>query len=278
MFLFNINTPLDHSRSRRMKGQDLGTTVLANQAQSNNLEKDIISLKRKMQRTPDTEKKLAQLTQDLTAQMEKVRSLTALNQSYQAAAASASEERDKAVAELESFVTSSREKDEEHKGVLAKVEESLSHANAAYERMLASSARFPRDAHKTGEADLKARMEEMKGHHKAKIKDLKLENADLAKRVEDLRATKVWLLTEGAQLLAKHVHKGPEMTQAVAAVNNAMSEIGVNFGVHGGYIHALKKKNPYAEVPLLNRNAEAKLNMAIACFDYLSFCMINGLS
>ncbi|KAJ0604160.1 hypothetical protein HanRHA438_Chr02g0058271 [Helianthus annuus] len=35
MFLFNINTPLDHSRSRRMKSQDLGAAVLANHAQSN---------------------------------------------------------------------------------------------------------------------------------------------------------------------------------------------------------------------------------------------------
>ncbi|KAM0036388.1 hypothetical protein Hdeb2414_s0014g00425781 [Helianthus debilis subsp. tardiflorus] len=83
IFLFSIHTPLDHSRSRRMKSQDLGPAVLANQAQSNvyvvelyrrwveaesvkeNFEKEIISLKRKMQRTPDTEKNLAQLTQDL---------------------------------------------------------------------------------------------------------------------------------------------------------------------------------------------------------------------
>ncbi|KAF5815058.1 hypothetical protein HanRHA438_Chr03g0130391 [Helianthus annuus] len=114
MFLFRINTPLDHSRSRRMKSQDRGAAVLANQAQSNvyvvelyrrwveaesvneNLEKEIISLKRKMQRTPDTEKKLAQLTQDLATQKERVKSLSALNKSSQAATAFASEERDKA--------------------------------------------------------------------------------------------------------------------------------------------------------------------------------------
>ncbi|KAJ0771656.1 hypothetical protein HanPI659440_Chr07g0271571 [Helianthus annuus] len=35
MFMFGINTPVDHSRSRRMKSQDLGLAVLANQAQSN---------------------------------------------------------------------------------------------------------------------------------------------------------------------------------------------------------------------------------------------------
>ncbi|MFS8011150.1 hypothetical protein Hanom_Chr14g01305511 [Helianthus anomalus] len=33
--LFNISTPLDHARSRRMKNQDLGAMVLSNQAQSN---------------------------------------------------------------------------------------------------------------------------------------------------------------------------------------------------------------------------------------------------
>ncbi|MFS7944819.1 hypothetical protein Hanom_Chr06g00516721 [Helianthus anomalus] len=33
--LFNISTPLDHARSRKMKNQDLGAMVLSNQAQSN---------------------------------------------------------------------------------------------------------------------------------------------------------------------------------------------------------------------------------------------------
>ncbi|KAJ0715014.1 hypothetical protein HanPI659440_Chr13g0496011 [Helianthus annuus] len=258
MFLFNINTPLDHSRSRRMKSQDLGAAVLLNQAQSNvyvtelyrrwveaesvnvDLEKETTSLKRKIQSTPDSKKKLAQLSHDLQAQKEKVKSLTTLNQSSQAAAASASEEREKVAAELKSFVESSKEKDEKHKSVLAKMEESLSNARAAYERMVAE-----RDAHKIGEADLKALMEEMKGHHKAEIEELKLESDDLTQKMEDLQATKVWLLTEGAQLLAKNIQYGPEMTQVVAAVNNSMSAIGVNSGVHDGYLHALKKKTPY---------------------------------
>ncbi|KAJ0734162.1 hypothetical protein HanPI659440_Chr11g0416721 [Helianthus annuus] len=77
--LFNISTLLDHARSRRMKSQDLGAMVLSNQAQSNifvtelyrrwveaesvreNLEKETLSLKRKIQRTPDAEKKIAQV-------------------------------------------------------------------------------------------------------------------------------------------------------------------------------------------------------------------------
>ncbi|MFS7949291.1 hypothetical protein Hanom_Chr06g00569821 [Helianthus anomalus] len=191
-------------------------------------------------------------------------------------------------------MTSSRDKDEEHKGVLAKVEESLSHARAAYERMLAGSAPFfihfkfflytfltclsERDALKIGEADLKARMEEMKGHHRSEVEELKLESGDLAKKVEDLHATKVWLLTKGARFLAKNIHNGPEMTQVVAAVNNAMSAIGVNSGVHGGYLHALKKKTPYEEVSLINRIAEAELNTVIACFDSLNFPVVNNLS
>ncbi|KAF5759908.1 hypothetical protein HanRHA438_Chr16g0758731 [Helianthus annuus] len=80
--LFNINTPIDHARSRKMNSQDLGATVLTNQAQSNifvtelyrrwmeaesvreNLEKETRSLKRKIQRTPEAEKKIAQLTLD----------------------------------------------------------------------------------------------------------------------------------------------------------------------------------------------------------------------
>ncbi|KAM0070225.1 hypothetical protein Hdeb2414_s0001g00010801 [Helianthus debilis subsp. tardiflorus] len=69
-FLFNISTPLDHTQSRKMKNQDLGAAVLSNKAQSNiyvtklyrrwveaesvkeNLEKETLSLKRKIQRTP----------------------------------------------------------------------------------------------------------------------------------------------------------------------------------------------------------------------------------
>ncbi|MFS7895899.1 hypothetical protein Hanom_Chr15g01404691 [Helianthus anomalus] len=171
MFLFNINTLLDHSRSMRMKGQDLGAAMLLNQAQSNiyvtklyrrwveaesvkeDLEKETISLKRKIQCTPDAEKKLAQLSQDLQVQKEKVKYLTSQNQSSQAAATSALEERDKIAAELKSFAESSKEKDKEHKNVLAKMEEAVSSARAAYKRMLAE-----RDALKTGGADLKARI------------------------------------------------------------------------------------------------------------------------
>ncbi|MFS8004118.1 hypothetical protein Hanom_Chr13g01221931 [Helianthus anomalus] len=74
--LFNINTLLDHAKSRRMKNPDLSAAVLTNQAQSNifateiyqrwveaesvreNLEKETRSLKRKIQRSPDVERKI----------------------------------------------------------------------------------------------------------------------------------------------------------------------------------------------------------------------------
>ncbi|KAJ0792872.1 hypothetical protein HanOQP8_Chr01g0022871 [Helianthus annuus] len=110
IFLFNISTPLDHARNKKMKIQDLGAAVLLNQAQSNvyvtelyrrwveaesvkeEPEKETLALKRKIQRTPDIEKKLTQLSQDLQAQKERVKSLTSQNQSSQAAASSASEE------------------------------------------------------------------------------------------------------------------------------------------------------------------------------------------
>ncbi|MFS7907216.1 hypothetical protein Hanom_Chr01g00068681 [Helianthus anomalus] len=96
--------------------------------------------------------------------------------------------------ELKNFVESSRKKDEEHKVVLAKMEESVSNARAAYEKMLVE-----RDALKKEEADLKARIDEIKGHHRPEVEELKTENADLAKRVKDLQATKAWLLSEGAR-------------------------------------------------------------------------------
>uniref|UniRef100_A0A251RPF2 Transposase (putative) gypsy type domain-containing protein n=1 Tax=Helianthus annuus TaxID=4232 RepID=A0A251RPF2_HELAN len=154
--LFNINTPIDHVRSRKMKNPDLGVAVLTNQAQSNifvtelyrrwieaesvreNLEKEIRSLKRKVQRSPEVEKKIAQLTQDLRTQQEKVNSLTAQNQSSQAAAAAAAEDRDKISSEFKVFSESMKQKDEEHKMVLAKMEESLNKARLAYESMMAA--------------------------------------------------------------------------------------------------------------------------------------------
>ncbi|KAJ0713972.1 hypothetical protein HanPI659440_Chr13g0484431 [Helianthus annuus] len=123
-----------------------------------------------------------------------------------------------------------------------------------------------RDVLKTGEADLKAQIEEMKGNHEAEIEEIRKENAALKARADDLQATKIWLLSEGAKLLAKNIHKGPEITAVVAAVNNAMSVVGVNSGLQNGYMHALKKKTPYSEVPLLNRNAGEELNAAVACF------------
>ncbi|MFS7946652.1 hypothetical protein Hanom_Chr06g00538881 [Helianthus anomalus] len=244
-FLFNISTPLDHARSQKMKNQDLGAAVLSNQAQSNvyvtelyrrwveaesvreNLEKETPSLKRKIQRTPDAEKKLSQLSQDLQTQREKVKSLTTQNQSSQADATSAAEERDKISSELQSFAESFRKKDEEHKEVLAKMEESVSNARSTYEKTMAG----------------------------------------------DKNVVFIW----GAQLLAKNVHRGPEMTVVVAAVNNAMSSIGVNSGLQQGYVHVLKKKTPYSKVPLLNRNAKADLKTAVDSYESLTFPVMNDL-
>ncbi|MFS7966683.1 hypothetical protein Hanom_Chr09g00776671 [Helianthus anomalus] len=67
------------------------------------------------------------------------------------------------------------------------------------------------------------------------------------------------------------------MTAAVAAVNNAMSAVGVNSGLQNDYIHALKKKTPYAEVPFLKCNAREELNAAVACFDSLTFPVVKDL-
>ncbi|MFS8011151.1 hypothetical protein Hanom_Chr14g01305521 [Helianthus anomalus] len=55
-------------------------------------------------RTPDAEKKIAQLTQDLQSQQEKIKSLTTQNQSSQEAVASAAE--DRISAELKNFAES----------------------------------------------------------------------------------------------------------------------------------------------------------------------------
>ncbi|MFS7903594.1 hypothetical protein Hanom_Chr01g00025921 [Helianthus anomalus] len=166
-FLFNINTPIDHARSRKMKCQDLGMAVLSNQAQSNifvpelyrrwvesesvreNLEKEVRSLKRKIHRTPEAEKKIAQLTLELQTHQEKIKSLILQNQSSQAAAASAAEERDRINTELKNFSESMKKKDEEQKSVLAKMEESFNNARLAYANMMAE-----RDVLKTREADL----------------------------------------------------------------------------------------------------------------------------
>ncbi|KAJ0546774.1 hypothetical protein HanIR_Chr08g0364661 [Helianthus annuus] len=286
--LFNINTPLDHAKSRKMKNPDLGAAVLTNQAQSNifvtelyrrwveaesvreNLEKETRSLKCKVQKSPDAERRITQLTQDLQAQQEKVKSLTPQNQSSQTAAASAAEDRDRISTELKNFSESMKQKDDQHKEIMAKMEASFENARIAYANMMAE-----RDVLKSGEADLKAQIEEMKGHEE----EIEAENASLKAKVEELQATKTWMLLEGAKLLAKNIHKGPEMTAAVAAINNAMSAVGVNSGLHSGYVHALKKKKtPYADVPLLNRNAKEELDAAVACFDSLIFPVVEDLT
>ncbi|MFS8034104.1 hypothetical protein Hanom_Chr17g01577281 [Helianthus anomalus] len=237
-----------------------------------NLEKEIRSLKRKVLRTPETEKRIAQLTSDLQAQQEKIKFLTTQNQSSQAAAASAAEDRARIATDLKNFSKSMQEKDREHKSVMAKMEESFNNARLAYANMMAE-----RDVLKTGEADLKAQIEEMMCNHEAEVGETKKENVALKASVDDLQATKTWLLSEGARLLAKNIHKGHEMTAAVAAVNNAMSAVGVNSGLHNGYLHALKLKTPYAAVPLLNRNAAEELNAAVACFDSLVFPVVEDL-
>ncbi|MFS7998794.1 putative transcription factor bZIP family [Helianthus anomalus] len=289
-FLFNIGTPIDHARSWKMKSQDLGATVLSNQAQSNifvtelyrrwvesesvreELKKEVRFLKRKVQKTPEAESKIAQLTTELQTHQEKIKSLMIQNQSFQAAAASAAEERDRVSTELKKFSESMRKQDEEHKLVIVMMEESFNNAGLAYANMMAE-----RDMLKTGEADLKAQIEDLKSTHEAEIEGVKKENAALRASVDDLYATKSWLISEGAQLLAKNIHKGRERTAAVAVVNNAMSAVGVNSGLHNGYLHALKLKTPYSEVPLLNRNAAEELNAVVACFDTLTFPVIEDL-
>ncbi|MFS7968994.1 hypothetical protein Hanom_Chr09g00803981 [Helianthus anomalus] len=165
-----------------------------------------------------------------------------------------------------------KQKDEEHKSVLVKMEESFANARLAYANMMAE-----RDVLKTGEADLKAQIEEMKCNHETEIEGFKRENTVLKASVDDLQATKTWLFSEGAQLLAKNIHKGREMTAAVAAVNNAMSAIGVNSGLHNGYLHALKLKTPFVAIPLLNRNTAEELNATIAGFDSLVFPVVEDL-
>ncbi|KAJ0582075.1 hypothetical protein HanRHA438_Chr04g0191031 [Helianthus annuus] len=282
-FLFNIGTPINHARSQKMKSKDLGAAVLSNQAQSNifvtelyrrwvesesvreDLEKEMRSLKRKIHKAPEMEKKVAQLTTELQTHQEKIKSLMVQNQSSQAAAASAAEERDRVSTELKKFSESMRKQDEEHKSVMAKMEESFNNARLAYANMMA------------GEAELKAQIEETKCNHDAEVDGIKKENIALKASVDDLLVTKTWLLSEGARLLAKNIHKGREMTAVVAAVNNAMSAVGVNSGLHNGYLHALKLKTPYSAVPLLNRNAAEELSTAVACFDSLTFPVVEDL-
>ncbi|MFS7966253.1 hypothetical protein Hanom_Chr09g00771681 [Helianthus anomalus] len=212
-FLFNINTPLDHARSRKKQGSKCyGFSV------RENLEKEISLLKRKIQRTPDSEKKIAQLTQDLQVQQENVKSLMTQIQSSQAAAASAAEYRDRIAAELKNFSESLQEKDREHKEVMAKMEESFNNARLAYANMMAGTylicknssciiffltLSLERDMLKTGEADLKAQIGEMKCNHEAAVGEIKKENAALKASVDDLQMTKTWLLTEGALLLPR---------------------------------------------------------------------------
>ncbi|MFS7906344.1 hypothetical protein Hanom_Chr01g00058161 [Helianthus anomalus] len=89
-FLFNISTPLDHARSTKIKNQDLGAAWVEAESVKEDLEKETIALKRKIHRTPDTEKKLAQLSQDLQAQKEKIKTLTTQNQSSQGTVVSVS--------------------------------------------------------------------------------------------------------------------------------------------------------------------------------------------
>ncbi|KAM0027591.1 hypothetical protein Hdeb2414_s0019g00542001 [Helianthus debilis subsp. tardiflorus] len=270
-----------------MKNPDLGAAVLNNQALSTifvtelyrrwveaesvreNLEKETRYLKRKIQRSPDVEKRITQLTQDLQAQQDKVKSLIAQIQSSQAAAAFAAEDRDRISTELKNFSESMKQNDDQHKEVMAKMEASFENARIAYANMMAE-----RDVLKSGEANLKAQIEEMKGHEE----EIESENASLKAKVDELQATKTWMLLEGAKLLAKNIHKGPEMIVSVAAINNAMSVVGVNSGLHSGYVHALKKKTPYADVPLLNRNAEEELDAAVACFDSLIFPVMEDLT
>ncbi|KAJ0743695.1 hypothetical protein HanPI659440_Chr10g0378921 [Helianthus annuus] len=211
------------------------------------------------------EKKITQLTSELQTHQEKIKSLIIQNQSSQAAAASAAEDRDRVSAELKKFSESMKKTDEEHKSVLAKMEESFNNARVAYANMMA------------GEADLKAQIEEMKCGYEAEVEGIRKENAALKASVDDLLATKTWLLSEGARLLARNIHKGREMTAVVAAVNNAMSAVGVNSGLHNGYLHALKLKTPYSAVPLLNHNAAEELSTAVACFDSLTFPVVEDL-
>ncbi|MFS7980722.1 hypothetical protein Hanom_Chr10g00942631 [Helianthus anomalus] len=152
-------------------------------------------MKKQLHWTPDTVKKVAQLSQDLSAHKEKIKSLSTKNQSAQVVAATDTEERDKIAVDLAGFEATMNENDEAHKDILVKMEESLTQLRNAYDQMIKE-----RDLHKSGEADPKVKMEAMENSHGAEVEDLKLEIADLNKRMDELRSTKVCHLIEGRRL------------------------------------------------------------------------------
>ncbi|KAJ0791723.1 hypothetical protein HanOQP8_Chr01g0009051 [Helianthus annuus] len=129
----------------------------------------------------------------------------------------------------------------------------------------------------TGEAKFKLDLENLEKRHDEEISQVKLENNDLRKSVEELASAKTRFLSEGAWHLARYVHKCSEMEKDVAAMNNAISAVGLNVGVNGGYVHALYKKTPFGDVPLLTKDANQQSNQAIQEFDNLSFPFIESL-
>ncbi|KAJ0808871.1 hypothetical protein HanPI659440_Chr01g0008211 [Helianthus annuus] len=128
-----------------------------------------------------------------------------------------------------------------------------------------------------GEVKFKLDLENLEKRHDEEISQVKLENNDLRKSVEELASAKTWFLSEGARHLARYVHKCSEMEKDVAPMNNDISAVGLNVGVKGGYIHALHKKTPFADVPLLTKDANQQSNQAIQEFDNLSFPFIESL-
>ncbi|MFS7904578.1 hypothetical protein Hanom_Chr01g00037771 [Helianthus anomalus] len=142
---------------------------------------------------------------------------------------------------------------------MGKLEESLNNAQRAYEKMMKGVCA----KQEAGEAKFKLDLENLEKRHDEEISQVKLENNDLRKSVEELASAKTWFLSEGARQLARYVHKCSEMEKDVADVNNAISAVGLNVGVKGGYVNALHKKTPFGDVLLLTKDADQQSNQAI---------------
>ncbi|KAJ0505865.1 hypothetical protein HanHA89_Chr12g0475351 [Helianthus annuus] len=134
------------------------------------------------------------------------------------------------------------------------------------------------DLCRMGKAKLKPDLENVQRSYDEEMSKMRLENAALKKKVEELSLVKAWFLSEGTQSLARYIHKGPELKEVVVTVNNSVNAVGMNVGVRGDYMHALHKKTPFREVLLLTKDVDQLLDAAIKQFDKLTFPMVESLA
>ncbi|KAK1421852.1 hypothetical protein QVD17_24526 [Tagetes erecta] len=88
---------------------------------------------------------------------------------------------------------------------------------------------------------------------------------------------KIWLFSEGLEVLSKKIAKSPEMVTKIAAVNNSMRQLGYRDGVKVGHAYGIRGKTLDEVRPAVIENIQSITMEAIKECGEIKFQLVSDL-